>query len=240
MGSALIACEFSGIVCAEFRRRGHEAWSCDVLPTEGNPAWHIQGDAIEAAYSRPWDILIAHPPCTYLANSGAKHLYAGMKKENGPNAERWANLGAAAQFFLTLWNAPIPRKCIENPIMLGHARRLFGIPKHNQIIQPYEYGHGETKATCLWLHNLPDLEPTDEVAGREQKVFRMAPSPDRWKDRSRTFRGIAQAMADQWGALITDTPNGVSAASAPSARSCDVSSPFHEANTGTKGQRNNG
>lgn len=203
----LVACEFSAVVRDAFRARGFDAWSCDLLPTEGEPRWHIQGDAIRAAYdSRPftgsWDLIIAHPECTFLANSGAKHLYAGMKAENGPNPERWARMGAAAAFFLALFNAPARHIAIENPIMLGHPRELFGIPAPAQIIQPWQFGHGETKATCLWLKDLPPLVPTNEVAGRDQRVFRMPPSADRWKNRSRTFQGIADAMADQWGAHL--------------------------------------
>jgi hypothetical protein len=201
-GRVLVACEFSATVRDAFRARGFDAWSCDLLPTEGDPRWHIQGDAIEAAYSMPWDLLIGHPECTYLANSGAKHLYAGMKAENGPNAERWARMGAAAMFFLTLWRAPIRCIALENPIMLGHPRKLFGLPSPTQIIQPFDFGHGEMKATCLYLKNLPTLVPTNRVAGREQRIFRMAPSPDRWKERSRTFQGIADAMAGQWGPLL--------------------------------------
>lgn len=193
----------SGVVRNAFAARGHDAWSCDILPSE-QPGQHIQGDAIEAAYSQRWDLMIAHPECTYLANSGAKHLYAGMKKENGPNPDRWAHLGAAAAFFLALWNAPIARKCIENPIMLGHPRRLFGIPEPTQTIQPYEFGHGETKATCLWLFSLPPLLPTNIVEGREQRVWRMGPGPERKKERSRTFTGIADAMADQWGSVVSE------------------------------------
>lgn len=199
MMRVLVACEYSATVRDAFRARGFGAWSCDLLPTEGEPQWHIKGDAIEAAYSGRWDLLIAHPECTYLCNSGAKHLYAGMKAENGPNPERWAKMGAAAMFFRTLLNAPVAHVAVENPIMLGHPQRLFGIPKPTQIIQPHQFGHGETKATGLWLRDLPPLKPTDEVEGREQRVFRMAPSADRWKERSRTYRGIAEAMAAQWG-----------------------------------------
>lgn len=198
----LVACEYSATVRDAFRARGFDAWSCDLLPTEGDPRWHIQGDAIHAAYSQRWDLLIGHPECTYLANSGAKHLYAGMKFENGPNAARWAAMGSAAMFFLTLWRAPIPHIAIENPIMLGHPRKMFGIPDPSQTIQPWQFGHGETKATCLWLKNLPKLVPTDIVEGREQRVWKMGPSPDRWKERSRTFAGIAEAMASQWGDFL--------------------------------------
>jgi hypothetical protein len=202
----LIACERSGVVRRAFRELGHEAWSCDLEPADdGNLFDHIQGDAIAAAYQtasngRPmWDLLIAHPECTYLANSGAKHLYAGMNAANGPSPDRWAQMGAAAAFFLAMWNAPVPRIAVENPIMLGHPKRLFSIPDPTQIIQPWQFGHGETKATCLWLKSLPPLAPTNIVEGREQRVFRMAPGPDRKRARSRTFEGIAAAMAAQWG-----------------------------------------
>jgi hypothetical protein len=156
-----------------------------------------------------WDLLIAHPECTYLANSGAKHLYAGMKAENGPNADRWAHMGAAAAFFLAMLNAPVPRVAIENPIMLGHPKRLFGIPEPTQIIQPWQFGHGETKATCLWLKDLPPLEPTNIVEGREQRIWKMAPGENRKRDRSRTYEGIAAAMAEQWGGIATTKHHGV-------------------------------
>ena len=197
----LVACERSGVVRRAFREMGCMAWSCDLEPSDDDSRYHLQGDAIHWAYVGHWDLLIAHPECTYLANSGAKHLYAGMKAENGPSPDRWAMMGAAAQFFLALWNAPVERICLENPIMLGHPKRLFDIPDPTQIIQPWQFGHGETKATCLWLKGLPPLRPTNIVPGREQRVFRMAPGPDRKRNRSRTFEGIAEAMADQWGAL---------------------------------------
>lgn len=195
----LVACERSGVVRSAFRRLGHDAWSNDIYPADDGSEYHIQGDAVMAAYSREWDLVIAHPECTYLSNSGAKHLYEGMNKENGPNGDRWANMGAAAQFFMTLLNAPARRVAVENPVMLGHPRRLFGIPAPTQIIQPWEYGHGETKATCLWLRGLMPLRPTNIVEGREQRIWKMAPGPDRKKNRSRTFDGIAEAMASQWG-----------------------------------------
>ena len=201
MSRWLIACESSARVRDAMRARGIDAWSCDLQPCEGDPRWHIQGDALAAAYSQRWDGMVAHPECTYLANSGAKHLYAGMSATNGPNGDRWANMGAAAAFFMALWNAPIPRVAIENPIMLGHPRRLFGIPDPAQIIQPWQFGHGETKATCLWLRNLPPLVSTNIVEGREQRVFKMAPGPNRKRDRSRTFAGIAEAIAEQWGCV---------------------------------------
>lgn len=223
----LIACECSGVVRDAFAALGHDAWSCDLQPSE-RPGQHIQGDAIEAAYTgvtksggkpalhleygTPWDLMIAHPECTFLANSGAKHLYAGMKAENGPNADRWAHMGAAAQFFLTLSRAPIRRKCLENPIMLGHPRRLFGLPRPTQIIQPWMFGHPETKATGLWLEGIDPLKPTyrtweecrialglPEGSKPEDRVFRMAPGDNRKRDRSRTFDPIAAAMARHWG-----------------------------------------
>jgi hypothetical protein len=199
----LVACERSGVVRRAFRERGHEAWSCDLeAADDGETRWHQRADALAMALDRRWgwDLLIAHPECTYLANSGAKHLYAGMNAANGPNPDRWAMMGAAALFFMALLNAPISKIAVENPIMLGHPKRLFGIPEPTQIIQPWQFGHGETKATCLWLRGLPPLRPTKIVDGREQRVFRMAPGPDRKRNRSRTFEGIAEAMASQWGA----------------------------------------
>jgi hypothetical protein len=202
MSRVLVACERSGVVRSAFRRLGHDAWSNDLVPADDGSPFHIQGDAVAAAYSGGWDLIIAHPECTYLANSGAKHLYAGMNAANGPEPDRWAKMGAAAQFFLLMLNAPAPMVAVENPIMLGHPKRLFGIPEPTQIIQPWMFGHGETKATCLWLRGLPPLMPTDIVEGREQRVFRMPPGPNRKADRSRTFEGIAQAMASQWSHLL--------------------------------------
>jgi len=194
----LVACEYSAVVRDAFRERGHDAWSCDLLPTEGDPTWHLQESVLHVMCKDPfWDLVIAHPPCTYLANSGAKHLYLGMKKENGINPERWENMEYAAMFFKTFLALPCP-VAIENPIMHGHGKALIGM-EQSQVIQPWMFGHGETKATCLWLKDLPPLVPTDIVDGREARVHRMAPSPDRWKERSRTLPGIATAMAEQWG-----------------------------------------
>lgn len=203
----LIACECSGVVRRAFRDRGHDAWSCDLKPAEdGGP--HIQGDAVEAAYWGCWDLLIAHPVCRFLANSGAKHLYRGMKKENGPDPERWENMRQGAEFFLKFWRAPVPLKAIENPIMLGHAQRLIGA-KPTQVIQPWMFGHMESKATCLWLDGLPKLVPTDDVRAamlalpksQSHRVHHMSPGPEREAERSRTLAGIADAMAEQWGAV---------------------------------------
>lgn len=196
----LVACECSGVVRRAFQAAGWEAWSCDLKPAEDGSPWHIRGDAIRAAYGQPWDMLIGHPTCRYLTNSGAKHLYLGGRAENGPDPVRWARMGAGAAFFLALWNAPVPRVCIENPVMVGHAKRLFGIPKQSMSFQPWEHGHGEVKRTCLWLRGLPRLQPSDVVEGREPRVHRMAPGPQREADRSRTYEGVARAMATQWGA----------------------------------------
>ena len=182
----LIACEFSATVRDAFRARGHDAWSCDLLPCEGDPAWHIQGDAIDAAYSRQWDLMIAHPPCTHLAVSGARWFRDKLPQQK-----------AALAFVRALLDAPIPRIALENPVSIISSR----IKKPDQVIQPWQFGHGETKATCLWLKGLPFLKPTNIVDGRVARVHKMPPGPDRWKERSRTYQGIADAMAEQWGTL---------------------------------------
>lgn len=182
----LVACEYSGRVREAFRARGLDAWSCDLLPADYDSPRHIQGDVMGLFTGRPWDLLIAHPPCTHLAVSGARHFEA--KRADGRQQE-------AIEFFLALARAPIPRIAIENPVCIMSS--LWRKP--DQVIQPWMFGHGETKATCLWLKGLPHLVPTRIVAGREPRVHRMSPSPDRWKERSRTLEGIASAMADQWG-----------------------------------------
>ena len=191
----LVACEFSGIVARAFRDRGHDAWSVDLLPTEGNPEYHIQDDAL--MYTTPdIDLMIAHPPCTYLANSGVRWLYRDGERDSG----RWDHMVAAAEFMRSLLEAPIPRIAVENPIMHGHAKAIVGRGP-DQVIQPWQFGHGETKATGLWLKGLPKLQPTDVVDGRQPRVHHASPGPDRWKERSRTLPGIAAAMAEQWGGL---------------------------------------
>lgn len=196
----LVACEFSGIVRQAFSDRSWEAISCDLLPTE-LPGKHIQGDVQTILHLSNFDLLIGHPPCTYLCNSGAKHLYLGMKKENGKDPARWKAMRDGALFFKGLWNLPIKHIAIENPIMLGHAQKLIGCGP-TQVVQPWWFGHGEIKATCLWLKNLPSLEPTKIVHGRDPRVHFCSPGPDRWKERSRTLPGLAQAMASQWGTYI--------------------------------------
>ena len=180
----LVACEFSGIVRDAFRARGHDAWSCDVLPSESaEGGYHLEGDARWFFDYFQWDLMIAHPPCTHLAVSGAR-WFKNKRKEQAE----------ALQFVRDLMAAPIPRICIENPISIIST----AIRKPDQIIQPWQFGHGETKATCLWLKGLPKLQPTNIVSGRVPRVHHASPGPDRWKERSRTLQGIAEAMADQW------------------------------------------
>jgi site-specific DNA-cytosine methylase len=181
----LVACEFSGVVRDAFAARGHDAWSCDLLPSE-TPGNHYHGDVFRFLdMANPFDLMIAHPPCTHLAVSGARWFRDKLKEQR-----------EALAFVQALMEAePVERICIENPISIISSR----IRKPDQIIQPWQFGHGETKATCLWLKNLPKLVPTNIVEGREARVHKMAPGPDRWKERSRTLQGIADAMASQWG-----------------------------------------
>lgn len=183
----LIACEFSGVVRRAFRERGHDAWSCDLLPAEDGSEFHYKDSIFHVLAKEPWrwDLMIAHPPCTHLAVSGARWF-----KDKRQEQEE------ALEFVRALMAAPIERKAIENPISIISSR----IRKPDQIIQPWQHGHGETKATCLWLENLPKLVPSCIVDGRTPRVHYASPGPDRWKERSRTLPGIAAAMADQWGA----------------------------------------
>lgn len=185
--NVLIACEYSAVVRDAFRARGHDAWSCDLLPSEGDPEYHMICPVEDVLEDCEWDLMIAHPPCTHLAVSGARWF----KDKRTEQAE-------ALEFVRLLLDAPVPRIALENPVSVISSR----IRKPDQIIQPWQFGHGETKATCLWLKNLPPLTPTDVVEGREARVHRMPPGPDRWKERSRTFTGIAEAMADQWGQCL--------------------------------------
>ena len=182
----LVACEYSGTVRDAFLEYGHEAISCDLLPTDVDGP-HYQGDLFEII-DYPWDLLIAHPPCTHLSVSGSRHFEG--KRFDGRQQ-------SAASFFMKLirWSEHIPMTAIENPVCVMSS--LYRKP--DQIIQPWQFGHGETKATCLWLKGLPLLQPTNVVEGREARVHRMPPSPDRWKERSKTFSGVAAAMANQWG-----------------------------------------
>ena len=180
----LIACEYSGRVRRAFRALGHDAWSCDLLPAEDGGR-HIQGDVLPLLHDG-WELMIAHPPCTHLAVSGAR--WFPEKRASGEQQE-------AIDFFLALARAPIPRIAIENPVCIMSS--VWREP--DQVIQPWQFGHGETKATCLWLKGLPPLVPTKIVSGRHPRIHMMPPSEDRWKERSRTYEGIAQAMAAQWG-----------------------------------------
>ena len=189
----LIACEYSGIVRNAFAAKGHDAWSCDILPTE-SPGNHIKGDVLKHL-DKGWDLMIAHPPCTYLSNAGARFLYPKGKL----NKDRYKLGLKAKEFFMALYNAPINKICVENPI----SSRIFELPKHTQTIQPYEYGHPVQKKTCLWIKNLKTLTPT-KVIQKPQSTkipgnwFNKG-GKDRQKNRSKFFDGFANAMADQWG-----------------------------------------
>ena len=189
----LVACEFSGIVRNAFAAKGHDAWSCDILPTE-SPGNHIQGDVLKHL-DKGWDLMIAHPPCTYLSNAGARFLYPKGKLNKG----RYKLGLKAKEFFMALYNAPIDKICVENPI----SSKIFELPKYTQTIQPYEYGHPVQKKTCLWIKNLKTLKPT-KVIQKPQSTkipgnwFNKG-GKDRQKNRSKFFQGIANAMADQWG-----------------------------------------
>lgn len=182
----LVACEYSGRVRDAFRRHGHDAWSCDLLECEADPTWHYQRP-VEEILDHGWDLMVAHPPCTHLAVSGSRHFHRKQREQRD-----------ALNFVRVLMSAPIPRWCIENPVSVISS----AIRPPDQIIQPWEHGHGETKATCFWLQNLPRLVPSNCVEGREPKVHLMSPGPDRWKERSRTYQGVADAMADQWGSRL--------------------------------------
>lgn len=196
----LVACEFSGTVRDAFAARGHDAWSCDLLPSD-KPGKHFQGDIREFVLGREFDLMIAHPPCTFLtvaANKWMKPEYESKYPTRKQDRED------AIAFFMWLWNLPIEKICIENPIGVMSTR----FRKPDQVVQPWMFGHPETKATCFWLKGLPKLIPTHmksdmfadkEPEGREQRLHKLPPGPDRWKERSKTFQGIANAFADQWG-----------------------------------------
>lgn len=179
----LIGCEFSGVVRREFRLLGHDAWSCDLLPSDDNDVHHIQGDVLEVL-DNGWDLAIFHPPCTNLAVSGARWFKYKQKEQK-----------EALEFVKLLLSTGIPKVALENPISIISTH----IRKPDQIIQPWQFGHGEVKSTCLWLSNLPKLIPTNIVQGRETKILNMAPTHDRGRKRSITYTGIAKAMAEQWG-----------------------------------------
>lgn len=194
----LIGCEFSGIVRRAFAALGHDAWSCDLLPAEDRSNKHIVGD-IRDILDDGWDLLmVAHPPCTRLCNSGVRWLSVPPPGRTADDMRRELEEGAA--LFSACWNAPIERIAVENPVMHRHAKALISNYRPPaQSIQPWQFGHGETKRTCLWLKNLPALVATNRVEGREARVHRMSPGPNRGRERSRFFPGIAAAMAAQWG-----------------------------------------
>lgn len=197
----LVACEFSGVVRRAFRKRGHDAWSCDLLPAEDTSPHHVIADAVKIADRGQWDLIIAHPPCTLLCNSGVRWLTPGGKL----NLDRHKKMQEACDLFAGLYFASTKYVAIENPIMHRYAKdylqSAWKVPSYSQIIQPWMFGHGETKATCIWLKGLPKLEPTNIVSGRVPRVHYASPGPDRWKERSRTLLGIGDAMAEQWGSL---------------------------------------
>ena len=193
----LVACEYSGKVREAFRAKGHDAWSCDLLPADDGSPYHIQGDVLDIL-NDGWDLLIGHPPCTYLCNSGVSWLHK--------IPERWDQMREGAEFFKALWDSDIPKIAIENPIMHKYAKEIIGSTQ-TQLIQPYQFGHPESKATCLWLKGLDPLVETDNVKEvwkalpkkEAQRLHMLPPSADRWKLRSETYQGIADAMAEQWG-----------------------------------------
>ena len=199
----LVAFEVSGIVRDAFRKRGHEAWSCDllepsdvpesILPAQQFPQFHIKADARDVMVMPGWDMMIAHPPCTYLTNAGVRWLHT--------QAGRWEKMERDAKLYADVCNADIPRKAIENPVQHCYARAAHGCPPADQFVQPWQHGHGETKATGLTLYNLPKLVPTNIVEGREARVHNESPGEWRWLKRSLTCPGIADAMANQWGSL---------------------------------------
>lgn len=193
----LVACEFSGIVRDAFRARGHDAWSCDFEPCESDPQWHVQTDVRPLLVKMQWDLIIAHPPCTRASNAGLGWLL---------NRELWTDLDLAAEFFLLCEHANASRVVVENPIPHSHFIERIG-RKYDQIIHPWQFGHREEKTTCLWLRGVEKLIPTDIVGPPKTRLERalfarlanLGETTDRWKERSRTYSGIANAMAEQWG-----------------------------------------
>jgi hypothetical protein len=189
----LLGCEFSGVVREAFRKKGHDAWSCDILPAEDDSKYHIQDD-IRKVLHEDWDLGIFFPPCTHICVSGAKWF----------KQKKWQQ-ESALDFVARLMVAPIGKIAIENPIGVISSK----IRKPDVIVQPWQFRHGETKATCLWLKNLPKLKPTNVVEGREQRIHKIPPGENRGRERSRTYHGIAEAMAEQWGnSSITDELDG--------------------------------
>jgi len=197
----LVACEFSGVVRRAFRERGHTAYSCDIIPSEDNSPYHIQEDVL-SVLDEGWDLMVAHPPCTRLCASGTRWL---NKPPPGRTVkDMFRELQQAADLFTLLYHAPIKHVAVENPIMHSYGRLAMPtVPPYRQIIQPWQHGHGELKTTCLWLKELPLLQHSKIVEGREMRVHRMSEKPDRAKERARTYTGIAAAMAKQWGDYVS-------------------------------------
>lgn len=215
MMRVLVGCECSGVVRNAFRALGHDAWSCDLKPAEDASPFHIQDDVLNWLHAG-WDLAVFHPVCRYLTNSGAKHLYLGGRKENGPDPDRWEKMQAGADFYLKLWDAPIERVAVENPIWHEHAARYIQTharrphPKRRQFVQPWWFGHLEVKATGLALRELPPLRPTHDVRAEtfalsyaeRAKVHYASPGPNREADRSRTLPGLGRAMAFRWAGPV--------------------------------------
>ena len=203
--NVLVGCERSGVIREAFRKRGHDAYSCDLVPSDDGSPFHLQMDVRIALSERgPWDLFIAHPECRFLANSGVLRLYLGGKKVNGPDEARWAAMREAAAFFKFCLDAPVPKICVENPVMHGHAKALIGM-NYTQSFQPYEFGEDASKRTCIWLKGLPKLVPTNLLV-KEQYANqtpsgqnKLGPSPERSALRAKTYQGVADAMAAQWG-----------------------------------------
>lgn len=191
--AVLVGCETSGKVREAFRRLGHDAWSCDILRADDRSRYHMRRDVRDVlCHTWQWDLAIFHPPCTRLCNSGVRWLH---------ERNLWDEMRQGAELFLACLNAPIPFVAVENPVMHKYAREIVGRGP-DFTIQPWQFGHGEVKRTCFWTRGLPPLKPTDVVEGREARIHRMAPSAERWKQRSETYQGIADAIADQWGGYV--------------------------------------
>jgi len=202
----LVGCEESQTVCKAFRAKGHEAFSCDIEPCSGgHPEWHIQKNVLDILEWKKWDLMISHPPCTFLTNAGVRWLYQGGTKKNPIDEVRWQNMVEGCEFFNELWKCNIPKICVENPIPHIFARERIGY--YEQVIQPWQHGHPERKATCLWLKGLPRLKETNNVKSHmltlskkdQNKIHNMSPGPERSKLRSKTYEGIAKAFAEAWG-----------------------------------------
>jgi hypothetical protein len=208
----IVGCESSGTVREAFRALGHNAWSCDLLQADDDSEYHIQADVLKVLDYEKWDIGIFHPPCTYLTNAGVRWLHEHVQSRKGNNkpvisgAVRWDYMREGAEFFKKLLNSSIPKIAVENPIPHKYAVEIIG-RKYDQIVQPWMFGHPERKATCLWLKGLPKLVPTNDVKAymltlpkkEQNRLHYLPPSPERWKLRSKTFQGVADAFATQWG-----------------------------------------